>query len=188
MNRLFLSISIAFLGCMTSCSQPSQRQHNPDCPIKEETIKIGYSHHTNSGMARYTSVQIYPDSLVWSYSEARNGCSLGDISRYDRKAFDELIQTLSAISFAAKDAHNYPLGGSGFAYAFEDKDGCYLSFQRGDDMSGDYMEVYGAIQGFVNSHKTDCQKLFEKLSRMPHEKAMFGEFKELPEQLKKYKR
>ena len=52
--------------------------------VKKETTRIGYYHHTNSGEARYTSVTITPDSLIWNYSEARNGVKLRDVKKYNR--------------------------------------------------------------------------------------------------------
>lgn len=187
MGRLFLIIGLSVFCSITGFSQSSQHKRLSDCPIQRGTNKITYSHHTNSGMARYTSIQLFPDSLVWNYTEARNGCSLRDVSRYDRKDFEEMVSRLSEISFAAQDTHDYRLGGSGYGYSFENEKGSYLAFNRTFKFSGNYQEVYSIIQGFIRSHKTECEKLFEQYSHMPHERAQFGEFKILPKQLEKYK-
>lgn len=186
MNRICLIIFTVFWSCITSYGQTNKNQHHPGCPIKEGTTKISYSHHTGSGIAIYTSVDIYPDSLVWNYNEARNNCDLEDVCKYNRKEFEEMIQILSAVSFTIKEPASFPLGGSGFGYNFEDEEGCYLNFGRNYQLSGNYQEVYRVIQRFINSHKTECEKLFEQLSKKPHERAHFGEFKELPIELKKY--
>lgn len=157
------------------------------CPIKKETTKITYSRHTNSGIAIYTSVTLYPDHLVWGYSEARNGCSLRDSCSYDREEFDKLVSELSQIKFSAKDCDDHRSGGAGFGYSFETETKRYFYYNSLFKMSGDYEKAQGLIKQFISIHKTRCELLFDEYARKPHKRAEFGEFQELPEELIPYK-
>ena len=156
-------------------------------PIKKETTKISYNHHTNSGMAIYTTVELHPDYLVWDYNEARNKCHLRDTCRYSKEDFDKLVNELSKIQFSAKDNHDYSVGGEGYSYSFEVNAESYLYFDNSYQFSGDYHAVQDLIRRFIKSHPTQCEILFKKFSEMPHERGNFGEFKELPRVLQKYK-
>jgi hypothetical protein len=138
-------------------------------------------------MAIYTSVSLYPDRLVWGYSEARNGCSLRDSCQYDREEFDKLVSELAEIRFSAKDSGDHSTGGAGFGYSFETKAGQYFYYNRFSKMSGDYEKASALILQFIGKHKTQCEILFDKYARMPHKRAQFGEFEELPEELIQYK-
>lgn len=157
------------------------------CPIKEGTTKIAYHHHTNSGMAIYTTVEIFPDHLVWRYSEARNGCHLKDECHYDKEDFDKLVKELSTIQFSTRDLEDYSVGGAGYSYSFHLNSERYLYFNNLYQLSGDYDQVEDLIQQFIKSHKTKCEILFEKLAKEPHEKGHFGVFRDLPRELQKYK-
>ena len=77
-------------------------------------------------------------------------------------------------------------GDSGFNYSFEINSNSYFSFHNSCQITGDYRMVSGLIQQFIDSHQTECEKLFIKLSSMPHERADFGEFKMMPLELQKY--
>ena len=157
------------------------------CPIKKETTKITFSRHSNSGLAVYSSVTLYPDHLVWSYSEVRNVCSLRDSCSYDREEFERLVKDLSEVRFSAKDSHDHSTGGAGYAYSFETEAGQYFHYNNSFKLSGDYGRAEDLIQQFISAHRTPCELLFKKYAAMPHKRARFGEFEELPEALKKYK-
>ena len=163
------------------------RMEPPQELIKSETTKIIYRSSTGSGSAVYTTVELYPDHLVWNYSEARNNCSLKDIRQYKKEEFDELVKELSTIKFSVQDNNRRIIGGGGYEYVFETDSGVYLLFADTFQFSGDYDKVGYLIQQFITSHKTQCEILFEEYSKKPHEKAEFGEFKKLPQKLQKYK-
>lgn len=156
------------------------------CPIKRQTTKISYHHHTNSGMAIYTTVKLYPDYLVWEYNEARNDCRLKDSCRYNKKDFEILVMKLSEIEFSATDLHDHRVGGAGYSYSFVVNGECYLYFDNLYQFSGNYQTVQDLIQQFIKSHPTPCELLFKKLSKEPHERGPFGEFSELPQELERY--
>ena len=159
---------------------------NGSCPIKKGTTKINYSQYSNSGLAILTTVNMYPDHLVWGYNEMRNECSLKDSCQYDREEFDKLISELAEIKFSAKEIDNPSSGGSGYGYSFETEKGRYFYYNSQSKMSGNYEKASNLILQFIKAHKTQCEILFEKYARMPHERAMFGEFTELPEELMPY--
>ena len=101
----------------------------PDsCLIKRETTKIIYRHHSNSGMCIYTTVEIYPDYLVWKYKELRNDCYLIDTCRYKKEDYDKLLKELSTIKFSAIHNKYHRIGGPGYSYSFEVDSVCYLRF------------------------------------------------------------
>jgi hypothetical protein len=155
--------------------------------ISEKTTKITYQHHTNSGRAIYTAIQIFKDCLVWKYDEARNNCCLIDTCKYNGDEFNELIKKLAENQIASfGDCGISKLGGSGFSYSFEINSDIYLKYTNDSELYGDYKEVSTLINQFIELHKTDCQLLFEKLSKKPHECGDFGEFKTLPKELEKY--
>jgi hypothetical protein len=155
-------------------------------PIKGGTTSISYHHHTNSARAIYTMVKLYPDYLVWEYYEARNHCHLKDTCRYNKEDFDKLVNKLSKINFSSTNRRDHRVGGEGYGYSFEVNDRSYLQFNSYYHLSGDYHAVQELIQQFIKSHPTQCEILFEKFSKMPHERGCFGEFKELPQELEKY--
>ena len=183
MNKLFLNIAFVFI-CSFTCYGQTTAQ---DYPIDTKTSKITYNHHTNSGMAIYTTIQIFQDSLVWDYIEARNDCRLKDICKYDKEEFNKLIKELSKIKFSATDEPNSLCGGAGYSYSFETNSERYLYYDDSSSLSGDYRKVSDLIQQFIWAHKTKCEILFDEYSRMPHERGHFGEFKILPKELQKYK-
>ncbi len=154
--------------------------------IDMSTTKIVYSEHSNSGLAIYTTYEICADSLVWEYDEARNSCHLKDVSRYNIDAFKQLLSDLSAISFSAKDANDHSVGGSGWSISFENSNGSYFSYNNLFKLSGNYQHVNEVLMSFVRNHQPNGYKLFKKYQAEPHEGAMYGEFKELPEALKSY--
>jgi hypothetical protein len=55
-------------------------------------------------------------------------------------------------------------------------------------MYGDADEVKKLIRQFVQLHPTNGEKEFKRLSKMPHKKAKYGVFEELPKELEVYRR
>lgn len=158
------------------------------CPIKIGTTTIVYSYHSNSGQARYTTIYLHSDSLIWYYMEVRNKCFLKDVCKYDRAEFDKLLKDLSVISFSGTFGHDDNIWGrEGYALSFEVDSQRYLYYSDLYRLSGDYSKVYNLIQQFVETHKTQCEIFFEKCSSKPHNKAQFGEFQTLPIELQRYK-
>ena len=89
-------------------------------PIRLSTTKITYEYHTNSGKARYSIYQIFRDSLVWNYNEARNHCHLKDLYKYKRADYETLIKKLSKLRFSGTcNLRETRDGGAGFNYNFE---------------------------------------------------------------------
>lgn len=160
----------------------------PDsCLIKRGTTKILYRHHSNSSMCIYKTVEIYPEYLVWKYKEARNDCYLIDTCRYKKEDYGKLLKELSTIKFSAKDNEPRRVGGPGYSYSFEIDSVSYLFFDDSYQLSGDYKKVQCLIQQFIESHPTRCEILFKKHSKLPHQKGWYGEFRNLPRSLQKYK-
>lgn len=156
-------------------------------PIKVSTTKITCKFHTNSGMARYSVYQIFKDSLVWEYFEARNHCHLKDLTKYGRADYDTLLKKLSKLRFSGTcNLKEISVGGAGYDHSFEENSNCYLHYNDSYRLSGEYQEVNNLITLFIEKHKTQCEILFEKYSSEPHEQALFGEFKNLPTKLRKY--
>lgn len=186
MKNIFTIFCFVFLGLIVSNCQ-SRSNTSYSCPIFLNTTKITYSHHTNSGIAIYTTITIHEDHLVWEYVEARNNCSLIDSCSFSKKEFKELITDLSKVQFSAIDAHDYSVGGEGYSYSFESASDQYFYYDSSYKLSGNYSDASSLIQQFINAHKTDCEMLFKKLSGMPHEQGEFGEFKTLPKELEKYR-
>lgn len=186
MKNIFTILSFVFLGLIVSNCKSSSTTSN-SCPISLNTTKITYSHHTNSGIAIYTTITIHEDRLVWEYVEARNNCCLIDSCSFSKEEFKELITDLSKVQFSAIDAHDYSVGGEGYSYSFESASDQYFYYDNSYKLSGNYSQVSSLIQQFINAHKTDCEMLFVKLSEMPHEQGEFGEFKTLPKKLEKYR-
>lgn len=161
--------------------------HNEEFPIKKGTCEIFFHYHTHSGLGISRSVTIYPDHLIWHYSEGRNECSLTDSIRYDKKEFEALITELSQISFKAEwSVESMMKGRGGSSFSFYDQSRCYFEFYSDYELSGDYEKVIRLIVSFANVHKTNCERLFERLSERPHQKAEYGEFEVLPKELRKY--
>ena len=174
MKLLKVALSMLSLTGITSCG--SLRP----CPITTGTTKIVYSEHENSGIAISTKYEITEDSLVWDYTELRNGCHLTDAVRYDRQDFEALVSELSEIRFSAKDTHDVSSGGSGWGCSFYNDRECYFHYNDKFNLSGGYEKVTDAILQFVASHKPEGLRLFDQLKAEPHEGAMFGEFDQLP--------
>jgi len=160
----------------------------PDsCLIKQRTTKILYRHHSNSTMCIYTTVEIYPEYLVWKYQEARNDCYLMDTCRYKKEDYDKLLKELSTIKFSAKRNKYHRIGGPGYSYSFEIDSVRYLFFDVSYQFSGDYNKLQDLLQQFIKSHQPRCEILFKKYSKWPHRKGWYGEFRRLPGRLQKYK-
>lgn len=183
MKYSFFTLFFAFIFNIACCYSQAKTK---DFPIDINTDKITYYYHTGSGMATYKTIEIYPDSLVWEYIEARNDCSLKDVRTYDKVEFDNLINELSHIQFSAMDNSLIIYGNSGFSYSFEINSNKYFYFQDDYKFTGNYRKVFSIINHFINTHKTECEILFEKYSRMPHIRGEFGEFQTLPDELQKY--
>lgn len=79
------------------------------------------------------------------------------------------------------------MGGGGYEYSFKTNSKRYLYYDNSCSFSGDYRKVSNLIQKFIEAHKTKCEILFEKYSRMPHDRGHYGEFQTLPNELQKYK-
>ena len=158
------------------------------CPIKKETTAISYNHHTNSGIAVETSYDIKPDSLVWFYSDKRNGFSLRDVIRYDKKDFEALIDTLSRIPFRVFYSNAIPtVGGSGYDYYFLDNEKRYLHYGNFDPVAtGKYPAAEAAIEEFINTHKTKCQQTMESIIEKARQEGRTTRFETLPKELLKY--
>ena len=132
------------------------------CPIMEETTKITYRHHSNSAMCIYTTVEIYPEYLVWKYEEARNDCYLIDTCCYKKEDYDKLLKELSTIKFSAIHNKYRYIGGPGYRYSFEVDTVSYLYFDDSYQFSGDYDKATTLIQQFIKSHQTRCEILFKR--------------------------
>ncbi len=156
--------------------------------IKKETTKISYYHHTNSGVAIYTSVTITPDSLIWNYSEARNGVNLCDVTKYNKTEFLTLIEKLSDTTFFLSGSGDRSVGGSGFSLYFETESGNYLTFDQSQAKSSGSNQVVDLITGFIENHPTRCEQLFREYAQKPHQRGHFGEFQELPKELEQYRK
>ncbi len=188
MSKFFLlSLLYTQLG-LASCSGPWSSWFSKSHPVKAETTKITYTAYSNSGMAIHTDVQLFPDHLVWEYREMRTDCHLTDTFRYDRADYDALVARLSAISFSARDVDDYSSGGDGYAFAFDDQSGTYFHFDDSYSLAGDHEEVSRLILSFIEEHRTECEVLFKRLSGMPHERSLYGEFETLPTELLKYQK
>jgi len=157
-----------------------------DETVKKETVKISYCRYSNSGLAISTWVEIYKDSLIWDYSEHRNDCHLRDVVKYDSTEFKNLIDALSQFSFSVE--RGIPTcGGEGESYSFSTNSGRYLEIDDDCVIEGDFEKVSELIRQFIQSHPTDGEKEFKRLSRLPHERAAFGQFEVLPEELEIYR-
>ena len=197
MKNIILTFCVIFIVVMTSnCQSRTASSKSTDtimqseshsCPISLNTTKIIYMHHTNSGIAIYTTIVIREDCLVWEYHEARNDCWLKDSCKYNKKEYEGLIKNLSKIHFSATKIRDLePVGASGYSYSFESNSNEYLHYNKYYELKGDYGQVSSLIQQFISSHETECEILFRKLSREPHERGDFGEFRTLPKDLERY--
>ncbi len=155
--------------------------------VKKETTRIGYYHHTNSGEARYTSVTITPDSLIWNYSEARNGVKLRDVKKYNRTEYQALIDELSGTTFFLSGSGDNSSGGDGFTFSFENESGYYLMFDQSQAKTRGSYQIVVLITDFIENHPTRCEQLFKEYAKNPHRRGHFGEFDVLPKELEKYK-
>ena len=118
----------------------------------------------------------------------RNGCHLRDVIENIGEDYDRLVSDLSQIKFRAKDTHDTSAGGDGYWYSFEAGAKPYFSFNSSYDISGDFEKLYFLIADFIKGHPTKAEELFNKLYLAPHDKAQFGEFETLPEELEQYRR
>ena len=194
---LAFCLMFMYIGIGNSCSQSkldptrsvnsTKVSQSSACPISLKTTKIIYMYHTGSGMAVYTTITLGEDCLIWEYDEARNNCSLKDSCKYSKEEFEQLVKSLSTIEFSAIDTDDDRVGGAGDGYSFESNSSMYLYYDSSYNLSGNYRQVSSLIQQFIEAHKTKCEMLFEKLSRKPHERGHFGEFRTLPKELEKYK-
>ena len=200
MKRLFIiPICIACFCGAVCCSYkkgPAQvlDNHNLNstksahrCPIKPNTTKIIFGLHTNSGIAIQSKHEISRDSIVWDYNEMRNGCHLRDVIANDSEDYDRLVSDLSQIKFRAKDMHDTSSGGGGFWYSFEIGSKSYFSFNSSFDISGDFDKLELLIAEYIRAHPTEAEELHNRLSLEPHNRAEFGEFEILPEELEQYR-
>ena len=192
-----LAICLTCVFMVGACSQKGHAENeqrsvpSPDKarrgPIKANTTMISYGYHTNSGIAISINYKIYRDSLVWDYHEYRNDCHLRDVVTYDGEDYEQLISSLSQVSFSAKDMHDHSAGGSGYGYGFAIGDKTYLSFNNTFKLSGDFQSVRTLISQFIETHPTQAESIFKNQAAQPHEKATFGEFETLPEDLEPYR-
>lgn len=157
------------------------------CPIKSNTTKIIFGQHTNSGIAIQSKHEISRDSIVWDYNEMRNGCHLRDVIANDGEDYDRLVSDLSQIKFRAKDMHDTSSGGSGFWYSFEIGSKSYFSFNNSFNISGDFDKLELLIAEYIKAHPTKAEELHKRLSLESHNRAEFGEFETLPEELEQYR-
>ena len=187
---VFVGIGIAYCQSKLNPSESvnsTKVSKSSGCPISLKTTRIIYQHHTNSGIAIYTTITLGEDCLIWEYDEARNNCSLKDSCKYSKEEFEILVKNLSTIEFSAINNYDYSVGGAGYVYSFESNANRYFYYDSSSKLSGNYRQASSLIQLFIEVHKTKCEMLFEKLSREPHERGPFGAFKTLPKELEKYK-
>lgn len=197
MKRLYIvSVCIACVCIAICCSYQNNRadiglnathKSARHCPVKPNTTKIIYGQHTNSGIAIQSKHEISRDSIVWDYYEIRNGCHLRDVIANDGEDYDRLVSDLSQVKFRAKDMHDTSAGGDGFWYSFEAGAKPYFSFNDSFDISGDFDKLELLIAEYIKGHPTKAEELFNRLSLEPHNKADFGEFETLPEELEQYR-
>ena len=184
--RILLAVLVLMVA-LPVVGQKRPQVNRQTYTISPNTTKITYKRHTNSGIAIYTTYVITTDSLVWQYHEARNGCFLTDVCRYERRDFDALLKSMESLSITMSTKPYRPgYGGSGWSYSFADAEKNYLYYGKGSEIAGDNKEIESLIQNFIHNHMTEAQLLFNKLRSEPHERGEFGTFKELPEVLKMY--
>ena len=166
-----------------------QLEDEGTCPIKKETTAIYYNYHTNSGIACETSYSIKPDSLEWFYSDNRNGFSLRDVVRYDKKDFDVLVDTLSRIPFKVYRNDAMPsVGGPGYDYSFIADNKRYLAYGNFDPYAaGKNGVAETAIKDFIDTHKTKCQQIMNNLIEKAQKEGRDLRFEPFPKELLKYK-
>lgn len=158
------------------------------CPIQKATTSIIYTHHTNSGIAVETEYSIKPESLKWYYHDKRNGFSLCDEIKYDRKDFEALIDTLSRIPFKVISVNEIPtVGGSGYHYYFRTDDTTYLNYGNFNPIaSGKNYLSEKAIEEFISKHKTQCQQAIDKIQEKAIKEGRDGRLLSIPKELQKY--
>ena len=161
MNKLFLLALLALAVVVVACSRNSHNNaiatdigRGGSRPISAETTKITYYHHTNSGIAISTKVEMNEDSLNWEYDEARTGLRLRDTSKFDKNDFTELVNELSLVRFSTKDTHDTSSGGEGYALSFEKDSNRYFIYNDSYKLSGNYKKVESLILQFIETHKT----------------------------------
>lgn len=145
------------------------------CLIKKDTTKIIYRCHTNSGLAIYMTVELYPDHLVWTYVEDRNNHRQQNECIYEKEQYEKLVKELSTIQFSARDRRPHPKGGAGYSYSFEVNAERYLSFGNHHQLSGDYYKVQNLILQFIEEHG-QCITLFKKCSYNAMGKGCLGKY------------
>ena len=179
-KKLHILIGMISLTGLLSCGSLQS------CPITTGTTKIVFSEYANSGVAISTTFHIVDNSLVWEYEERRNNCHLRDTSHYDTATYQELVASLAAIKFSARDPESPNSGGEGWGYAFYNQKGHYFHFNSESRLTGDYEQAAEAIQHFIRQHEPEGLKRFNALRAAPHPTADFGEFTTLPDSLLPY--
>ena len=189
MNNLFAFIILAATICLTACcatiKNPNAIQKR-GCPIKKETTAIRYTISSNSGIAVQTEYDITPDSLVWHYTDRRNGFILSDAVRYNRNDFDTLIDSLTQVSFKVRAVKpSSSSGGGGYAYSFFDINGRYLGYGVVNNVaSGDNKTAEEAISQFIEIHKTAGEQAVEEAKEKD---MLYIDIENFPESLAPYR-
>ena len=189
MKILLASLLLAATICLFTCNAgntiPDAMQKRR-CPIKKETTAIRYTVSSNSGIAVLTEYDITPDSVIWHYTDHRNGFNLRDVVKYDRKDFDTLIDTLSQVAFKVREVKSIPTtGGGGYAYSFFDSDGRYLGYGVVNHIaSGDNKTAEEAISQFLDTHKTAGEQAVEEALQKG---TLYIDIEEFPEALVPYR-
>ena len=166
MKNILASFILAVTTCLATCNASNPITNDTQkrgCPIKKETTSIHYTVSSNSGIAVQTEYNITPDSVIWHYTDHRNGFTLSDVMRYDRKDFDALIGILSQVAFKVNHVKSIPTtGGGGYAYSFYDNNGRYLGYGVVNNIaSGDNKTAEDAISKFLETHKTTGERAVE---------------------------
>ncbi len=189
MNNYLASLILAATTGLSTCNAGAP---NPDailkrgCPIKKETTAIRYIVTSNSGIAVQTEYSITPDSVIWHYTDHRNGFILNDVVKYDREDFDTLVDTLSQVSFKVRHVESIPTtGGGGYAYSFFDSNGRYLGYGVVNNIAtGDNETAEKAISHFLATHKTAGELAVEEAKEKG---TLYIDIDEFPEALVPYR-
>ena len=189
MKKLLASLIVAATTCLSACnaSNPTpDAMRKSKCPIKKETTAIRYTVSSNSGIAVQTEYDITSDSITWHYTDHRNGFTLCDVVKYDRKDFDDLIGILSQVEFKVRQVNSIPsTGGGGYAYSFFDDNGRYLGYGVVNNIaSGDNKIAEEAIVQFIDTHKTAGEQAVEEALEKG---TLYIDIEEFPETLVPFK-
>ena len=156
MKNLLTTLILAASTCLSTCYAGNYDKQGHKCPIKKETTAIRYTVASNSGIGTQTEYDITPDSVTWRYIDYRNGFTLSDVVKHDKKDYDALIDILSQVEFKVHRDNSIPsTGGGGYAYAFFDSNGTYLNYGVVNNIaSGDNKTAEEAISQFLDTHRT----------------------------------